>query len=89
MWTSTRNNRGYATFWTGERLVTAHRFAYELLVGPIPEGLHIDHLCNNGATLGCVRPDHMEPVTAVENNRRAATRRREQLTDGLVSGSVG
>lgn len=46
----------------------AHRVVYELLVGPIPEGLTIDHLCRN--TL-CVNPDHLEPVTGAENVRRA------------------
>jgi hypothetical protein len=45
----------------------AHRVVYELLVGPIPEGLHIDHLCRNRA---CVRPEHLEPVTREENVRR-------------------
>jgi HNH endonuclease len=45
----------------------AHRRYYELLVGPIPDGLEIDHLCRNRA---CVNPDHMEPVTKNENRRR-------------------
>jgi hypothetical protein len=42
----------------------AHRFAYKLLVGEIPDGLHIDHLCRN--TL-CVNPAHLEPVTSAVN----------------------
>jgi hypothetical protein len=42
----------------------AHRLAYELLIGPIPEGMVIDHLCRNR---WCVNPDHMEPVTSGEN----------------------
>jgi hypothetical protein len=45
----------------------AHRVYYERLVGPIPEGLEIDHLCRNRA---CVNPAHMEPVTHQENCRR-------------------
>jgi HNH endonuclease len=45
----------------------AHRVAYELVVGPIPPGLQIDHLCNNAP---CVRPEHLEAVTPQENNRR-------------------
>ena len=50
----------------------AHRWAYELFVGDIPEGLSIDHLCSNPS---CVRPTHLEPVTHAENMRRAVERR--------------
>jgi hypothetical protein len=49
------------------RPTTAHRIAYELYVGPIPDGLVIDHLCRNR---GCVNPEHLEPVTRGENVRR-------------------
>ena len=64
---------GYGAF-KSERMTTAHRAAYELLVGPIPEGLHLDHLCRNRV---CVNPAHLDPVTAAENNRRAAAARRQ------------
>jgi hypothetical protein len=60
---------GYSFWQIGRRKTTAHRFAYELVYGPIPDGLHIDHLCK---TRSCVRPSHLEAVTQAENNRRAA-----------------
>lgn len=50
-----------------KRTAYAHRHAYEQLVGPIPQGLTIDHLCRVPA---CVNPAHMEIVTRSENNRR-------------------
>lgn len=46
----------------------AHRVAYEHIVGPIPPGMQLDHLCRNRM---CVNPEHLEPVTAQENRRRA------------------
>lgn len=49
------------------RNVSAHRFAYEALVGPIPEGFEIDHLCKNRS---CCNPSHLEVVTGTENTRR-------------------
>ena len=54
---------GYARFWAaGDRF--AHRWSYEHFVGPIPDGLVVDHLCR---VRHCVNPDHMEPVTYREN----------------------
>lgn len=56
---------GYGQFWfEGRRNEFAHRAAYTLFVGPIPEGLQLDHLCRNRA---CCNPDHLEPVTCREN----------------------
>lgn len=58
---------GYGQFRWKYQTFLAHRLSYELLVGPIPEGLTLDHLCRNRA---CISPAHLEPVTQAENNRR-------------------
>lgn len=69
-WTAATDRDGYGKFTdhSNGRRMHAHRFAYELLVGEVPEGLELDHLCRNRA---CVRPDHLEPVTHLENVRRS------------------
>jgi len=72
-WTGRLGDDGYAQLdkpgkHNGQ--VSGHRFAYTLLVGPIPEGLVIDHLCRNHA---CVNPDHLEPVTQRENMLRGVS----------------
>lgn len=67
LWTGQTNNRGYGiTSWDG-RKTCAHRVVYRLLVGPIPDGLELDHLCR--ARL-CLNPAHLEPVTHRVNVRR-------------------
>lgn len=73
LWTRPLAKSGYAAWDYGGRRnrvrTLAHRFAYEVAYGAIPDGLHIDHLCRRRA---CVRPAHLEAVTQAENNRRAA-----------------
>jgi hypothetical protein len=76
LWQGIDNGNGYGRFGLYGKSVYAHRFAYELLVGPIPEGLHLDHLCRVRL---CVRPSHLEAVTQVENNRRAPRPKRTRL----------
>lgn len=51
---------GYGEVSIRNRCRKAHRVAYQLLVGPIPDGLSLDHLCRNRA---CINPAHLEPVT--------------------------
>lgn len=73
--TYAKNPTGYVSLWiaTSRRTAQAHRVAYAALVGPIPDGLQLDHLC---MVRHCVNPDHLEPVTAAENARRAAFAKR-------------
>lgn len=65
LWTGSLNTGGY-----GQLMVragvnrTVHRLAYQLLVGPIPQGLQLDHLCR---TRSCFNPAHLEPVQARTN----------------------
>lgn len=80
-WRAYVDERGYGIFkLTTNRNVKAHRFAYQLDVGPIPEGLQLDHQCHNtdptcpgGRTCWhrrCCNPSHLEPATNRENGTR-------------------
>jgi hypothetical protein len=65
LWQGATNRDGYGlTKPRGDKLRVAHRVIYEMLVGPIPDGLQLDHLCRVRA---CVNPEHLEPVTCREN----------------------
>lgn len=69
-WRGCRNREGYGRVrWEGWSQ-QAHRVVYTLLVGVIPAGLHLDHLCRNTA---CVNPAHLEAVSARENIRRGVS----------------
>ena len=64
LWTSSLGTTGYGQINIDRRPAKAHRVAYELVKGPIPEGMFIDHICHNGI---CVNPDHLRPVTNKQN----------------------
>lgn len=64
-WQKGTASLGYGWFWIGNgKQVYAHRFAYEVNKGKIPNGLELDHLCRNHK---CCNPDHLEMVTSKEN----------------------
>lgn len=64
IWQGALTTWGYGTIRYKGRPCQAHRVAYELLVGPIPDGMQLDHICRVRA---CVNPAHLEPVTNREN----------------------
>lgn len=67
IWTRGRN-KGYARFKIKNTPIIGHRFSYELCLGPVPTGMHLDHRCR---VRSCVNPAHLDPVTIAENNRRS------------------
>ena len=79
LWQGSTVARGYGHFGWQKRERPAHRMAYEMLVGQIPQGLVLDHLCR---VRHCVNPAHLEPVTQAENMRRGTVR------DGRVQKSL-
>jgi len=69
VWLGGKSRKGYGTVGSRDGGSTlAHRVAWEEANGPIPEGLTVDHLCQNKA---CINVDHMELVTSGENSARA------------------
>lgn len=69
LWTGWLKSGGYGGWCAGGLKFSAHRVAYEWTVGPIPEGLDLDHLCR---VRNCVNPAHLEPVTRQENLLRGS-----------------
>jgi hypothetical protein len=92
LWHGATHSGGYGMMIVGRRATYAHRLSYEALVGAIPDGLVIDHLCRQRC---CVNPTHLEPVTQFINNRRgvspiAANMNRTECVNGheLVGDNV-
>ena len=67
LWNGIINDGGYGVLQAKDKNIRAHRIAYELFIGEIPSGLHLDHLCR---VRHCVNPTHLEPVTQSQNNSR-------------------
>ena len=69
-WVGRLDKYGYGrTCYKGKRGQLAHRVLYTEMIGAIPDGLTLDHLCRNRK---CINPSHLEPVTIKENNHKYA-----------------
>lgn len=88
-WTAARGDHGYGTI--GEtvapmksKTLLAHRLSFEMHKGPIPEGLVVDHMCNNRA---CVNPNHLQAITHWENiNRSPSPEIQRRLANRCIRG---
>ena len=88
-WAGSKDDRGYGKFRLADRVVRAHRFAYERTKGLIPDLLQVDHVCGIPP---CVNPDHLQLVTQQQNLALARIRagkpssysRQDALNDGLA-----
>lgn len=67
-WIVEKYTNGYGRLYAHGKTWLAHRISYEVFVGPIPEGMEIDHVCR---VTNCIQPTHLEPVTRAENMKRA------------------
>lgn len=70
---SSTDRYGYGQYKFNGKNLIAHRFAYERLAGPIPDGHDLDHQCDRHRN--CVNPAHLEPATKTINAQRANERR--------------
>ena len=82
LWTGSKDpGYGYGRFGVGYRkertlkTVLAHRYLYEAMVGKVPDGLELDHLCRNPS---CVNPSHLQPISKSENSLRGDNRNRRK-----------
>jgi hypothetical protein len=80
VWQRARDKKGYGFVRVSGRNRRAHRVLYEQAKGPIPEGLQLDHLCRNTS---CVNPNHLEPVTNIENRHRGYRHRYGHLVSDV------
>lgn len=75
-WTGGKTHGNYGVVCVDRRTQRAHRITYQLLVGRIPTGMQLDHLCRNHP---CVNPSHLEPVVCRENIRRGESHIAENM----------
>ena len=81
-WTGTKTNYGYGQLSVNGKLTRAHRLAYKIVIGEIPEGLHVLHKCDNPS---CVNPDHLFVGTHQDNMRDMNQKGRNKIKTGVAA----
>ena len=81
IWTAAKNGSGYGNYSIKHRFVAAHRYAYTVTNGPIPDGMTVDHTCFRPL---CVNPDHLRLLTHSDN----AANQRSALAESCVRGHL-
>jgi HNH endonuclease len=76
IWTGATNDDGYGVVGIEGKIKYVHRVSFEAIVGPVPEELELDHLCKIRV---CYNPNHLEPVTHLENVRRGESFNRNKI----------
>lgn len=84
-WQALKDKHGYGKFKLNDKMVKAHRFAWELVNGPIPEGMVIRHNCDNP---GCVNSTHLEIGTQADNVKDMVNRGRQSRPKGTLNSMV-
>lgn len=84
-WARTTNNYGYGTLTVNGKTVFAHRLAYELGVGEVPEGMHVLHSCDNPR---CINPSHLSVGTRSQNMKECSERGRARIPKQINLGEV-
>lgn len=82
-WTRATNGSGYGMLTVAGRMVYAHRLAYELSRGPVPDGLHVIHSCDNPL---CINPDHLSVGTRSQNMKECSERGRARIPKPIKLG---
>lgn len=86
IWTGGKRRKGYGVLhWNGKGQ-SAHRIAYELAHGPVPQGMHVLHSCDTPA---CVRPDHLRAGTNKENHEERSRKGRSAKGEGCGRATIG